>query len=510
VSRPVTYLRPEAAASRRSRRVLAGVAVGVVLVLALSKVTSTDTWVHLSLGRWIVENGAVPRSNVLSYTQPDRPTIDHQWLFQVCLYALERGVGIDGVIVVKAVVVAAAFAAVLATARRKGADPAIACLTLVVAACAARFRFTVRPQVVAFLLFGAYLGLVERWRQDGSRLLAALLPLQVLWANLHGSAILGCGLLLACALAETARRLIARGRRDVMPRPRPPTDLALLWGIAALSVPATLANPNGVRLLTMPFTHAAAQAAYGLKELLQDRASLDWADLGSRHVFFAVLGVAGCFSVVVALMRRDVTEAGLVAGLAWASVRSERFIGLFAIAVAPIVASNVSIALGTRRTTSATAGPRRATSLGVAVAALLLTGSAGLWMLSRHQPPGLGLAPGLFPERETTWLHDHYKAARLFNEFEDGGYVYWHTRRPVFIDSRGMLAYAPEFFRAYVEAWNSPTRWHAMMARHSPSVALAHREPLKRMFRADPHWLEVAVAPASPDSRYSVFVRRAR
>jgi len=481
--------------------------VALVFGLAVTKVTSYDTWVHLSLGRWMCENGRIPRANLLSYTQPEQPTIDHQWLFQVCLYGMWRTIGIGGATLVKAAIVAAAFALVLATARRKGSGIITACLVALVAAAAARFRFTLRPQVLALLLLSAYLYLLERWRHGRSRGLLLLLPLQVAWANLHGSAILGCGLAVAYAAGESIRAVVALRFHDVSPKPRDRRALALLWGAALALIPITLVNPNGLRLLTLPFTHAAAQSAAGIKELLQDRASIAWTDLGSRHLFFAILAVLGFESVVTSPVRKDVTEAGLFVALLLAAFLSERFVGLFAVAAAPMIARNLTQILGgpLRRMAERLAGGRMLLLHVAAAVALVGLAWLGFQHTRRELPPGLGPAEGLFPEAEINWVQAQYPDGNLFNEFEHGGYIFWRTRRAVFIDSRGLLAYEPGFVRRYVEAWTSRQRWREVTEKHSISVALVARTPLQTMFRTDERWRLRFPGPVC-----SVFVRRSR
>ena len=518
-------------AGGRSERLLPILAIVLVFGFAVTKVTSFDAWVHLSLGRWMFEQGRIPRTNLLSYTEPQRPTPDHQWLFQACLYGLERTVGITGATLAKACVVAAAFALVVATAGRKGAGPVLACVVVLVAAAAARFRFVLRPEVVGSLFLAAYLYFLEQWRRGRPRGLLWLLPLQVLWANFHGSALLGYALPLAYAAGESARALLACRLRGVAPRPPSRRDLAPLWAVAIALVPLTMLNPNGVHLLTLPFTHAAKQSATGLKELLQDRAAVAWADLGGRHLFFAVLGGVGLASLLGSVARKDVTEIGLFAGLLWAAFHSERFIGVFAVAAAPIVAGNLAAMLAavrdrktgeslTQRQQREQRKPRRGAfeSCGnpqsairnpqssiLAVLLLVLLGVLGVAQTAKEMPLGLGPAPGWFPVEEVAWLQAHHPTGNLFNEFEHGGYVCWRARRPVFIDSRGMLAYAPSFVVAYVEAWTSREAWRQLMERYDVSVALVQRKPLKRMFDTAEGWALVHEGPLC-----SVYVREAR
>ncbi|MBM4031148.1 MAG: hypothetical protein FJ291_05115 [Planctomycetes bacterium] len=483
------------------RILLAGLALALCFGLAVTKASSYDTWVHLSLGRWMAEHRRQPLHNELSYTQPERPTPDHQWLFQAGLYQLWRLAGIDGATLVKAGIVAAAFGLALATARRKGADLAVAAVVVVLAAGAARFRFTLRPQVVALLLASVYLWLLERWRGGGSRGLLLLLPLQVLWANVHGSALIGCGLAIGYAAAESIRhhfgfRISDFGLKSGIGNRK--SEMVWLWLAALALIPLTMLNPHGAGVLSLPFTHAAKQVSWGLKELLQDRAAVAWADIGGRHVCFAILAAIGAASLVGSLVRRDVTELGLFAGTLAAAAYSERFIDLFALASAPVAARNLTALL---RKPLAGIAPHILACLGT----VAMLGIAALAKVSsdRDVPFGLGVAEGLFPEQELAFIQAHYPTGNLFNEFEHGGYICWRTRRAVFLDSRGELAYDMAFIRTYVDAWESRERWRELVERYDLAVALVARRPLQAVVRADGQWEQVLQGPVC-----AVFIRK--
>ncbi|MDV7399240.1 hypothetical protein RZS08_47960, partial [Arthrospira platensis SPKY1] len=70
---------------------------------------------HLVLGKIILEEGAVPRVNLLTYTWPDHPFVNHHWLSEVVLYAARRAVGLNGLIVLKALLLAGVLALAMRT-----------------------------------------------------------------------------------------------------------------------------------------------------------------------------------------------------------------------------------------------------------------------------------------------------------------------------------------------------------------------------------------------------------
>lgn len=503
---------------RKGGKGLLALVVVLVFLSAIAQVTTPDTWVHLSLGRWMFERGEIPHTNILSYTQPDRPVVDHEWLYQAGLYRLWSGLGLTGTTLVNAGLVAAAFGLALATALRKGSSLIVACFATLLAAAAARSRFTLRPQVVAFLLLSVYLLLLERWRHGRALGLLWLLPLQVLWANLHGSSLIGYALPLGYAAGESVRGLLARRFGNMTPQPLTGRKLATLWAVAIALVPLTALNPSGVRVLTFPFTHAAAQSAMGLKELLEDRAAMTWSGLSGPHLLFAALAALGLLSLVVCLARKDVTEAGLLLGTLVAALHSVRFVELFAIAAAPIVARNVSPLLAGPLAQLRRALDRRAgglLSVGLLALCLALLGGLGVVHSAGRVPFGLGVARSVFPVGEVEYLKATCPTGRLFNEFEHGGYVHWHTGRQVFLDSRGMPAYDPALVSAYVNTWDlrrdlSERRqsWRKLADEWGIAVALVERPRLKEALRAEAQNWEEVLLPTQ--SIFSVFVRKQR
>ena len=480
--------------SRREFVPLALVAVAA-FVLATTKVTSSDAWVHLSLGRWIARSRRVPTRNLISYTEPERPTLDHQWLFQLSFYGVERAVALEGAIVLKALLVAAAFALGCRAALSSGARPGVALVVGIIAACAARFRFTLRPQIVSFLLLSGYLLLLGDWRSGRRWPLLLAIPLQVLWANFHGgAAVLGFGLVLVFAFGETVSALVARRwKRQAVGA----GALALLWSVGIGCCLATLANPHGARILALPFTHALTQATSGLKELLLDRSAVTIGELGGRHVFLAILAPLVVVAMGVEVVRFRFGHSFFLLGLLVGAFASERFIGLLAVAaahLAPEPLTRVLERLG-----------KRSLGLPGAVAVGCVAVLIAVALVGRDQPFGLGVARGMFPERELEAIRARFPRARLLNEFEDGGYIHWKTERQVFVDSRGLLAYSPAFMLDYVGMWTSREIWERMVSRYGVEVALVWREPLKAMFRSSPEWREVFVE--GGNGRHAVFAR---
>lgn len=171
----------------------------LALVAGLPARIVSDTFFVLNGGRLVAEDG-LPHGNALTVIGAGREWVDQQWLAHLLLYELERAAGLVAVAALAALATAGAVALLVAALRRAGlaalrtaALGAVALLELLPYASA-------RSQVLTLPLFVWVLVLAERARRRPRAAWAAL-PVLVVWANLHGSVLVGVGVMLAWALA---------------------------------------------------------------------------------------------------------------------------------------------------------------------------------------------------------------------------------------------------------------------------------------------------------------------
>ena len=128
-----------------------------------------------------------------------------------------------------------ALALAFATARTSGASSRSTFVVGVLAILAGPWGWTLRAQTAALPLFAGVLWLlVDASRRGSRRQTLLVLPLLVIWANLHGSVVLGAGLTVLLGIVE-----LVRARR-------------LAWiplALVALSPAAVLASPYGTKLV---------------------------------------------------------------------------------------------------------------------------------------------------------------------------------------------------------------------------------------------------------------------
>ena len=209
--------------------------VGIVLLSVFAPaIVVGDTWLTLMAGREVVENG-LPHTEHLTVLGEGRTWTDQQWLAQVVFYAAHGLAGMRAVILLGVALVLLALGLAMATARAGDASSRSTFVIGLLAILAGPWGWTLRAQTAALPLFAGTLWLlVEASRRGARRRTLLVLPLLVLWANVHGSVVLGAILTMLLGAIE-----LVRTRR-------------LAWipvALIALAPLAVLASPYGTKLI---------------------------------------------------------------------------------------------------------------------------------------------------------------------------------------------------------------------------------------------------------------------
>ncbi|HZE89125.1 MAG TPA: hypothetical protein VE404_06230, partial [Verrucomicrobiae bacterium] len=186
--------------SKSLKAALAGAFLLLVAALSFTPVSNNDVWLHLRTGGLILERGAVPRAEEYTYTRAGEAIVDHEWLSQVVFASVHAIAGLDGLTLLKGLLLAATLAVVSIASFESSGSPApaaaaAALATLGTALLIASHLF-IRPHLFTLLLAAVFTWALprlaasptdrERWRW-----VAALAGLQVLWVNLHGGFVVG-------------------------------------------------------------------------------------------------------------------------------------------------------------------------------------------------------------------------------------------------------------------------------------------------------------------------------
>lgn len=181
--------------------------VGALLLLVLApSLLVADSWLTLMAGREVIDHG-LPDTETITVLGEGATWTDQQWLAQVAFYGAHALGGIRAVLLADVALVLVTLALGIATARASGATARSTFLVALLAVTAGPWGWTVRAQATALPLFAAALWLLVDAARGGPRRRTLLvLPLLVVWANLHGSVVLGALLAVILGAIELARR----------------------------------------------------------------------------------------------------------------------------------------------------------------------------------------------------------------------------------------------------------------------------------------------------------------
>lgn len=156
---------------------------------------------HVKVGELILAQG-FPHTDPFTYTFEGRTWIPQQWGAEVLMALAHRAGGLDAMLLGFATLVAGLFTLIFRRATQSGMGPLLAGLVVGGALFVGAFHYFVRPHMFTIALLGWTMMCVidfERGRCSTWRL-AGLIPLYVVWTNLHGG-VLGGTMTLGLAVA---------------------------------------------------------------------------------------------------------------------------------------------------------------------------------------------------------------------------------------------------------------------------------------------------------------------
>jgi tetratricopeptide (TPR) repeat protein len=445
------------------------VALGLlVMAVTLSPVTDYDLFLHLKTGAIILETGHVPQVDDYSAVARGRPFVAHEWLSEVAFRTIERGIGGTALQAFPclAVMVGLAIAALLyGAARRLGASPVLAVPMLAFVMVLAAARLTVRPHLFSYSMLAAFL-LLLAGRRAGRRIRWwAFMLLQIAWANLHGSFLLGPAIVGLAAIGEAIER------RDEARR---------LGILAAALLFACVVNPYGLRLLSFPLQ--LTQSGF-MKEIYEWRppfaSSYAGTYMARSYVAWIALGTAVLVSgLIAARRRRTLPPAGLFPLLLFVvflalSLRMNRAVTDFALVTLPGLAGWLTWLAGPRLDDPRVRLP---VIMGTSVA---LVGLASWFMLNGYpfrpgdsRPFGLGIS-GNTPILAADYLEANGVRGNVFNTYGIGPYLIYrlYPAIRVAMDSRNDV-YGEALYGEYKKALEDAATLGALLRRIEASAVV--------------------------------------
>jgi len=304
-------------------RLLSALVYAALLIYSAFPYSDYDWGWHYRYGEYFFTHGRVLREDIYSWTMPGYPWVNHSWLFDPLLYAIYSRFSFIGLSIAGALATVLTF--YLCVRRAHLAYWQTPLLAVCYSALTKDIMMQgLRTQVVGLLLLALLADLLARQREGQNWPHWVLPGLFCVWANFHGSFLLG---LVVFGVYVGWDMLLAQARGSVLPH-----RWFMFAGSFVASIAATLVNP---------FTYGVyleARRHFGNPHLTY---VVEWMPPNFSE-FIGLLFLVYTLVVVYGFFTRktmtDVPALVIAAGTFYMAVTSRRHVGVFVVLTLPVVA----------------------------------------------------------------------------------------------------------------------------------------------------------------------------
>lgn len=405
-----------------------------IFVFDSNSIADPDIWWHLRNAQVFVQTHSVVHYDFYSFTATGSRWINEAWLSELPYYFAWQWFGIRGIYLVMLAEIELILLGVFGIAWLACKNVKSAFLASWLSVWLATVSFGPRTLLAGWMCLVAELYLLMQFREGNDRTWL-LPPLFILWANLHGSWLIGMvlfGIFCAAGLLQGSWGRI-EAIRWTIPQMR---KLAL---VGSLSVAGLFLNPYTYHLVFYPFNFA-------FKQRLNVNHVDEWMSLDFHSVRGKIVFAMLAATIILALVRKRhwrLDELGFLLLGFYAALTYSRFLFLAAIVLTPILARELDFfppydsAIDKKW-------------LNAVFMAVIVAGCA--WRLPSSQFL-LRDTVRIYPVKALTYLRQFQPQGPVFNDCLWGGFLIWNVRNmPVFIDSRIDIYEYNGVFADYLDA----------------------------------------------------------
>ena len=476
--RHVAPLRPVVDAARRPffpfTAVLLLIVIGLNFGLARGRVADPDIWWHLHNAQYLVQNHALPRLDMYSFTVAGHPWINHEWLSEIPFYFAWTFLGLSGIDAVTITLLSLIYVGVLYLAWKESGNFKAATIATVFAIFLGRASFGPRTILFGYACLVGLLIILQRIRQRRRAPLWLIPPVFCLWINAHGSWSLGMivfSVVIAGGFFKLRHGLVQDKSWAGSEKKK------LLWTWAA-SVAFLFANPYTWRLVFYPLDLAFRQKTN--IENVTEWVSLNFHE--PRGKFALLLLIVMVLSALLRSRRWSVTDLALVSFGVYSGLTYVRFLCLMGILLAPVLAKMLDFVPHYRADLDTPI-------MNVLATLLIIAGIVHYWP---KQSSLANTVQDQYPSGAVSYLKTHPLNGPMLNYYLWGGYLNWQEpSAKVFIDGRADIFDYSGVFRDYLDVIGIH-RPDAILEKYKIRYVLfPHNEPLTYVLERNAGWRTV-------------------
>ncbi len=437
-----------------------------------------DLWGYLAFGRLFWETGSFPFRDVFSYTPTKALWVYHEWLTGLIFFPIYKFCGAAGLQLFKYLSGMVMVGLVCATAVRRKAAPLFVLLALILVGNLIKGGYSpVRAQVFTYLFFVLNLYLLDRAREGRYWIyLWWLVPIQLVWCNLHGGFVVGLCLIGLYAVGEACS-----GNRST-------PFIKILLAAAAI----TIVNPYG----------------YEYWRYIVDAVLMPRPDIGEwQNVFSAVFideyrSKAALYMIVFLLSApllfwhrtRDWTTVMVLSFTAFMGFLHIRHTVFFALAFAaflPVVMMKFWEALKCDTKIVERYSRFRMTGLILMAVMIFFAVGTSLLRLVSISPLELRIYPEHYPVGAVDVIQKNNLKGNVLPWFEWGEYLIWnlYPDSRVAMDGRYETVYQAEVSREYFDFVYARKNWTVFLDKYPHDMILVRpNSRVRSLLGGHPDW----------------------
>lgn len=445
-----------------------GAIFGLVFYMAHIEVKDLDLWLHIGVGRYIVTNGVVPFTDILSCSIAGTPWVNHEWLFQVIVYNIFERWGPDGLIQMQVVIVMITMLLLLFLGYNKDKQLMLI-FVLYFVSMVYQQRFTIRPDLYSLFFFTFYI-FVLSLHIDKKWSVPALVVAQVLWSNIHGFFFFGPLFVLIGLISEWLKRHVPLPYEWNKSGRLNDEEYKRLKVILVLVVLACLINPYVFEGALYPFRvffSLSGENKVFFEHIQELQRPLAWKTLFASNdfLFYKVLILLSVVTFIFNRRRIDISALLFWLVFFIFSIKAARNVAFFALAAYMVIITNV-LSISYKNIVPLRFTDRKLMHLTSAVVKLLFL----VWLFQFAETFALqgyydfdkyerksefgGVSLRSYPDKAVDFLERNDIRGNFFNDFNSGAYLVGRVfpKIKVFIDGRTEV-YGGKFFAQYLKLW---------------------------------------------------------
>jgi len=421
-----------------------------------------DFWWHIATGRYIVTEGLIPHQDIFSFTSnlaenknhfPERENLilKQYWVAQSLFYAVFNNYGPEGIIFLRAILLVLTLLIVYRRFQESGVSFIVSFISIFLLFNISIRSTGERPVLFSILFTALTLFILENFKDKRSRNIFFLVPVMLLWSNMHGGFILGDVILMVFMLCEGLKMIVKKSSYNRH-------ELLLFFSATGVAIVASFMNPNGWNAFLVVFSPKYEVFVRGIQEsespfhfYFNKLRPVDY-----NHIFVVLL-----FPLILLLRNKklDLNHVILLSGFWYMSILSSRYIIFYAIIGIMIMAKETDILFTSLIKKRLSEKFYKKVQYGLIIATLCSTLIFMVAQLKKGKFEFKTATEVSVPESAVNFIQENRIEGNIFNEYAYGGYIEWklYPWKKTFIDSRKLNYTVASEYSWVTNAVNSVT-----------------------------------------------------